>query len=208
MSAQPAACAVAALSPKQQCIVDAATRVFLEHGFHAASMQQIAAEAGVSKQTIYNNFGSKDALFAAIITQRCRVLLATLDHPPEAADCVPSALRHFARTLLDLMLEPQTLALHRLIIAEAGRFPRIGELYFEIGPARGHALLADYLRTLEKRGLLRVPDPELAAQQFTSALVGYIRTRALVLNRRIPARERKRIVDYTVDCFLNCHAPG
>ena len=193
---------------KQQAIIEAATRMFLEQGYGRTSMEQIARAAGVAKQTLYNHFGNKEALFHAIITQRCTELLDTLLASNTDTDGIEQVLSRFATALLDILLEPSALALHRLIVAESRRLPRLGRLYYESGPERGNRRLAEYLQAQCDRGVLRIADPELAAQQFTGSLLGSLRTRALVLEEPIPRADIERVVQHTVDGFLALHRPG
>lgn len=192
-------------SEKHQAILQAATAIFLEQGYDQASMEQIARAAGVAKQTIYNQFGNKEALFRAIITQRCTELLDTLLGSAPDEDGIEQILTRFATALLDILLEPSALALHRLIVAESRRLPRVGRLYYESGPERGNRRLAQYLQTQCERGVLTIDEPELAAQQFTGALLGSLRTRALVLEEPVPQAEIDKVVRHTVQCFLALH---
>ena len=189
-------------SEKQAAVIAAATRIFLEQGYDSASMDAIARRAGVSKQTIYNRFGSKEALFSAIICQRCQDMLSALLETGQAHDDTAKTLSDFASTLLDILLEPSALALHRLIISESARFPRIGEIYYRVGPERGNRRFAEFLDAQCRRGRLRIDDTLLAAQQFTGALIGSLRTKALALNQPIDADEIRSVVDHTVACFM------
>ena len=193
------------LNEKQQAVIQAATRIFLEQGYDQASMEQIARSAGVSKQTIYNQFGNKEALFRAIITQRCTELLGTLLASDPDADGIEEVLTRFATTLLDILLESSALALHRLIVAESRRLPRLGRLYYESGPERGNRRLAEYLQAQCERGVLVIDDPGLAAQQFTGSLLGALRTRALVLDETVPQADIDNTVRHTVQSFLALH---
>lgn len=201
----PALCPGAGRSDKQQAIIDAATRIFLEQGYRNASMDVIARAAGVSKQTIYNHYGNKEALFSAIITQHCQDVLLTLLDPEQAHANAEATLRRFATTLLGIILQPSVLALHRLIIAESARFPEVGEIYYRVGPERGNRHLAEYLEQQCAMGQLQMADSLLAAQQFTGALIGSLRSKALVLNHTIEPREIAAVVDHTVACFMALH---
>lgn len=205
MTQTPAFCPIAGLSDKQRAIIEAATRIFLESGYRAASMDAIAREAGVSKQTIYNHYGNKEALFSDVITQHCQdVLLSRLETEQSRHD-VETTLRGFARALLDIVLQPSVLALHRLIVAESARFPEVGEIYLRVGPERGNRRLADYLDKQCAMQHLTIDNTYLAAQQFTGALIGSLRTQALVLNQAIPETEIDAVVEHTVACFMALH---
>ncbi len=201
----PAPCSIAGRTDKQRAIIEAATRIFLDQGYRNTSMDAIAREAGVSKQTIYNHYGNKEALFSDIITQHCQDVLLTLLETEHARQNTEAVLREFASLLLDITLQPSVLALHRLIIAESARFPEVGEIYYRVAPERGNRRLAEYLEQQCALGQLQMEDSFLAAQQFTGALVGSLRSKALVLNKPIPASESQLVVDHTVACFMALH---
>ncbi|OGT36148.1 MAG: hypothetical protein A2W28_12660 [Gammaproteobacteria bacterium RBG_16_51_14] len=190
---------------KQLAIIDAATRIFLEQGYRNASMDAIAREANVSKQTIYNQYGNKEALFSAVITRNCQELLETLQETGQARLDVQTTLSNFATTLLDILLRPSSLALHRLIVAESARFPEVGAIYYREGPERGNRRLAEYLHQQCELGHLCIQDTLLAARQFTGGLISFLRTRALALNCPVTAAEIREVVDYTIACFMAMH---
>jgi AcrR family transcriptional regulator len=153
-------------SAKRRQIMDGARQVFLSAGFDGASMNDIARAAGVSKGTLYAYFNSKDELFEAIIraeksqaAERMCVFLPDY-HDPRAM------LTDFGIRLLSRMAEPSTLALSRVVIAAAEKFPNIGRVFFEAGPLYGNQRLAERLRAFEQAGLIKAPDPERAAWHF------------------------------------------
>lgn len=154
---------------KRRVIMEAATTVFLRKGYLGTSMDEIAALAGVSKQTVYKHFADKERLFTGII-------LATIDQVSEPFHAVIAALedsddlekdlRGLARQLIAIVMQPQVLQLRRLIIGEAGRFPELGRTYQERGPGRAVTALAAYFGQLAGRGLLRLDDPVIAGSHF------------------------------------------
>lgn len=154
---------------KRQAILSAARERFLEKGYGDTSMDAVAAAAGVSKQTIYKHFADKERLFAAVLTTdieqaegRTAALVAVLAD----SDDVAAALRTFAREHIVEVLQPHLLRWRRLVIAEADRFPELARTWYDAGPAKAHATLAERFSALADRGLLRVPDPGLAAAHF------------------------------------------
>ncbi|MGD8378358.1 MAG: TetR/AcrR family transcriptional regulator [Gammaproteobacteria bacterium] len=196
-------------SAKHDAIVEAARQVFLETGYDAASMDAIATRAGVSKQTVYNHFGSKEDLFAAIIRSTCRNLLGPLcqdgavNAPPE------TALRALATSFLKTMLVPDTLALYRVILSEAQRLPELAELYYRTGPNTVVGTVADYLERQSKAGVLKVEDPRITAEQFLSMLGGHLRLRALIgLERRVDEKTIEAYVDNAVTMLLRGCSPA
>jgi TetR/AcrR family transcriptional repressor of mexJK operon len=195
-------------SGKEDAIVEAATRAFLRHGYGGASMDAIAQEAGVSKQTIYNNFGSKEALFGAIVRALCEQLLTPLLTPDVKSQGLEAALGSLARQYLELMLAPESLALYRVLMAEVTRFPELGRVTYEAGPAPAVSSLAHYLREQVVAGRLQVPDPELAAEQFYGMLQGYLQLRALLgVEQAWPREDLERYLRCAVTTFLAAHQP-
>ncbi|MGH6945659.1 MAG: TetR/AcrR family transcriptional regulator, partial [Geminicoccaceae bacterium] len=171
-------------APKHDAILDAAKRVFLREGY-SASMDLVAAEAGVSKQTVYNHFGSKEGLFRAIVDHLSSELLEMLFERDGARADPAATLETIARRFLKLLLTPSSLALHRMLVAEAPRFPDLArEIY--VGPARAASELARYLAEESRKGTLAVADPALAAEQFFGALCGNLHLRVLLSPRDAP----------------------
>ena len=154
---------------KRRAILDAATTLFLREGYLATSMDQIAAAASVSKQTVYKQFAGKQSLFCEIVTGTVAEIsdpvaeqVASLrDSTDLAAD-----LRGLARALLAQVLQPRMMQLRRLVIGEASRFPELGRLFYDSGPGRTIDALAAVVESLAARGTLRLQDPRLAAEQF------------------------------------------
>jgi AcrR family transcriptional regulator len=164
---------------KRRQIMEGARSVFLSAGFDGASMNDVARSAGVSKGTLYAYFNSKEELFEAIIRgQHAQAAERVCNFPPHCGD-VRRMLTDFGGRLLGLMTEPGTLALARVVVAAAEKFPNVGRAFYEAGPLYGATRLADELRGLEKTGLLRVPDPERAAWQFLDLCQSYVYKRLL-----------------------------
>ena len=160
---------------KRQVIAKAATAVFLRDGYAAASMDEITAAAGVSKQTIYHHFGSKEQLFLAVIHQAINGVLdeflAVLATSFPGSEDLEGDLMRLGRILLTRVLEPELMAVRRLVIAEVGRFPQLGRAWYESGPGALAAALAESLQRLAQRGELRIGDPVAAASDFNWLIV-------------------------------------
>ena len=204
LSVSPAVRTISA--PKHDAILDAAKHVFLREGY-SASMDLVAAEAGVSKQTVYNHFGSKEGLFRAIVDDLSSEFLDVLvEHDGARADPA-STLEAVARRFLKLLLTPSYLALHRMLVAEAPRFPDLAREIYVGGPARAVSELALYLAEESRKGTLAVADPALAAEQFFGALLGNLQLRALLSPREAPGEaEIEQAVGHAVHSFLRAHA--
>jgi AcrR family transcriptional regulator len=165
---------------RRAAILEAATAVFLAHGYEGARLDEVIRRSGGSLATLYGQFGGKEGLFAAIIAEICAKMVAGLpsldDATPKAPEQVLSA---FASAYLQLLLAPVSLALYRMVISESARFPELGRAVFEAGPATAADRLAGYLRREARRGALAVPNAGLAARQFLEMVKGDLHVRAL-----------------------------
>lgn len=156
---------------KRVSILDAAAQVFCRDGFATASIEQIAAEADVSRQTVYNHYGDKESLFTAVVkdmTERSNAgLFATLATFPDAPADLEAELTIFAARLArNCMCNRDCVALSKLIQAEGERYPELFAAWREFGPGKSWAALAARLAKLAHAGLLDIDDPNLAARQF------------------------------------------
>lgn len=155
---------------KGEAILDAAIGVLAERGL-AASMEEIARRAGVSKQTIYNHYGSKAELIAALVERRVTDITAPLEMP--GADEHPEeALAGFARIMLQALVNPRATALMRLYIQGAGEAPEVARAVFEAGPKVSRARLAAFLTRETAAGRLAADDPAQAAEFFGGMVAG------------------------------------
>jgi len=193
---------------KKAAIIEAATQVFLRDGYGRANMDSIAQVAGVSKQTIYHHFGNKSDLFGAIIRAKCDRLLEPLEMPTESAMDLEGALASVARQFIDIMLAPSSLALHRVLMGEVHRFPELGRMSYQIGPARIVATIAAYLSRQGAAGRLDLPDAKFAAEQFYAMLTGHLQLRALLGVEADPSPGQiERTIRHAVDTTLKIYAP-
>jgi TetR/AcrR family transcriptional regulator, mexJK operon transcriptional repressor len=192
---------------KRAAITEAATTLFLRAGFRGTSMDEIAAAAAVSKQTVYKQFGDKETLFTEIV----RTLVSAASDPVhdtvralETTGDLQADLRALARRQLELVLQPSLMQLRRLVIAEAPRFPELGRLFHELGPARTIDALADALATLAAGGRLRLGDAHVAAAQLNWLVMGEPLNRAMLLgfDAPPPSAEIERWATTGVDAFL------
>ena len=121
---------------KRQEILRIAGELFLAEGYGAVSMSRIAASVGGSKATLYGYFPSKEALFAAYVTQSGADRLEAMTGDAVDLSDLPGVLTQVGRRYLQLVLTPSVLALNRMVIGELSRFPELGRLFFENGPRR------------------------------------------------------------------------
>lgn len=121
---------------KRALILSAASTLFLKEGFAATSMDKVAKGSGVSKQTVYSHFSSKDCLFQAAITNKCHAYqLDSLQI--DSASQHPSLTHYLTQVgsqFIRLLQDPETIAIYRVIIAEAANSPHVAELFHQAGP--------------------------------------------------------------------------
>ncbi|MEW5893555.1 MAG: TetR/AcrR family transcriptional regulator [Pseudomonadota bacterium] len=184
----------------RQRLLEAACEAFREEGYQV-SIDRIAARAQVARQTLYNHFPGKDALFAEVIRHASQSILVTL----EGDGALRDTLLAFAQAYREKLLSPEGLAIFRTLTAEAPRFPELARQFFRQGPATTRKRLAEYLARAMAAGGLRRDDPDFAAEMLTAMLIDYDRLRGLLdlqtdlLN---PAKTAQ-----VVDAFLRLYAP-
>jgi len=193
----------AADSAKRQQIVDGARKIFLAQGFDAASMNDIARTAGVSKGTLYVYFENKEQLFAAIVQEECLAHAeGVFDLNPYDHD-VEAALLRFGNAYVSFLCRPEKASALRTVAAIAERMPEIGKIFYETGPAVGIARLASYLRAQAEAGVLAIDDFEIAAAQFMDACQSTLFKPVLFNFRSAPASDQiNHVVRIAVRTFM------
>lgn len=160
---------------KRRAVIDAATALFLRHGYLGTSMDQIAAFAAVSKPTVYKFFPDKEQLLTAIVTETLdrgtTPLLTELSQLAESGR-LAGDLRDLARRYLATVTQPQVLQLRRLVIGASHQLPGLARTYYARAPEQTLLALAECFRRLADRGLLRVTDPGQAAAHFAFLVLG------------------------------------
>jgi TetR/AcrR family transcriptional repressor of mexJK operon len=160
---------------KRRAIVEAATALFLQHGYLGTSMDQIAAAAAVSKPTVYRFFADKERLFTEIVLgtldqagEPFRARLAALAGTQQLAE----DLRQLARDYLATVIQPPVLQLRRLVIGASPHLPEVARAYYERAPEQTLHALAGCFEQLAVRGLLRFTDPPAVAAHFAFLVLG------------------------------------
>ncbi|WP_424985732.1 TetR/AcrR family transcriptional regulator [Microbulbifer sp. S227A] len=171
---------------RRDAILAAAAELFFEQGFAETSIDAIIKRVGGSKRNIYALFGNKAGLFKAIVVENAEQLFSEPVPEPGSTERIDEALEGFALRLLELVTNPRTRGIYRLITREATRFPELGRIYFELGPRRGRDWLARTLTVADQRGEVRVDDPELAATHFLGMVRGDLMFELLLGQREAP----------------------
>ena len=188
-------------------ILEAARNHFYAHGLERASVDAIAAEAGVSKMTIYSNFGSKEGLFGAVVHERTERVMGG-DVGVEALDPTQprKALQAIGEQFLALVREEHTLGKMRSLFGVAGSQPEACQAFYREGPERLVAELAAYLRRANEAGTLKVRNPRLAADLFLAMFLGDGHFRGLLMLDLPDARENKALLREAVQVFMAAYA--
>jgi AcrR family transcriptional regulator len=191
---------------KNEAILDAAVEVLTERGV-SAPMEEIARRAQVSKQTIYNHYGSKAELVQALCERRVHEITA----PLEAAGALENpaeALAEFARILLSALLTPRYLTILRTAMANQASMPDVAVALYEAGPRASRRRLAEFLQLETEAGRLACPDPQEAAEFFAGMVVSSRQT-AYLLGAPLDLTEAQidRIATEAAARFMRAYAP-
>ena len=192
---------------KRLAIVEAASKRFFDVGFAATSIEQVAADAGVSKVTIYNHFGDKRGLFVAAVERECEKMRGYFCLEEVPSGTIRERLLNIAQGMFAFLSRPEMVQFERRIAAETEYEPAIGTAFLEAGPWRMKQGFGMWLAHETANGELNIPDPELAAEQFVSMSKGMGD-----LERRFGAlpseEENARRIEGAVDVFLAAYASG
>ncbi len=193
---------------RRQQIIDGALAAFSTKGFDAASNKDIAESAKIgSPGLIYHYFKDKVDLLHQVIVARMPLLRLIEDaqgmfnQPPEAV------LPVIAERMLQMFEQPPTLAIMRIVFAEAARNPRVAKMVNEIGPGRGLRIFASYLEQQMAAGRLRKMDPHVAARVFVGPIMAYAITREIFQQPESIAIPPQVMARAAADNFLRGMAP-
>jgi len=196
---------------KRAAILDAAKRLFPQHGYEGTSMDAVAAEAGVSKLTVYSHFGDKDSLFREALRERCRQVLPDALFDLAQADGLRQGMLRIAHAHASAVTDPEAIGTWRAILGDCRQGnPRLGQLMWEEGPARMRNKMEHFLVVAVKRGDLQIADAGRAASQFLALLKGDLHAMRLFgcsgcqegLEREVIAT-----AEAAVEMFLRAYAP-
>ncbi|MFJ7315580.1 TetR/AcrR family transcriptional regulator [Pseudomonas sp. NPDC098747] len=157
---------------KRQAILDAAKILFLSHGYANTSMDAVAAEAGVSKLTVYSHFNDKERLFSAAVVAKCEEQLPPLFFELPEGIAVESVLLNIARGFHQLINSDESVNLHRLIMALGSQDPKLSLIFFEAGPQRMVQGMERLLTQIHDSGALSIDLPRNAAEHFFCLIKG------------------------------------
>jgi len=191
-------------SERARAMLEAATDVFIEKGYAAASLDDVIARAGGSRRTLYERFTNKQGLFTAVVEALIADILARMAAAEVEDVDLEDGLVAMGTGFLTALLAPRTVAAFRMVIAEIPQFPELGRAFFEAGPEAAYRRVEDLLRRHAERRALRADDLHLAARQFVEMIKGDLHLRALLCAADPPAAgEIERHVRAATGTFLD-----
>jgi TetR/AcrR family transcriptional repressor of mexJK operon len=194
---------------KRNAILDVAKRLFPAHGFDGVSMDQIAAEAGVSKLTVYSHFGDKESLFSAAIDAKCQEQLPAALFTSDLQGGLREQLMAIAGAFFALVTSDEAIAMHRMMTMPGTGDSRARELFWRAGPQRIKEEFADFLRIRVAQGELEMDDAYRAASQFFCLLKGEPHMQMLcgMCDGQFAPADIECHLAATVDLFLRAYFP-
>jgi TetR/AcrR family transcriptional regulator, mexJK operon transcriptional repressor len=157
---------------KRAAIIAAARNLFFEHGLENVKMDHVAADADVSKMTVYKNFPDKSALFEAVVNAESHRIELAFERLEIARGDIKSVLSGFGETLLQFLFSPEVIRIDRVLSAEMARHPELGQRFYRAGPLRMWEKLTLIIELAAKRGELNCDNPKRAAESLIALWLG------------------------------------
>ncbi len=191
-------------SGRREALLQAAAEVFFEQGYSATSIDAIIERTGGSKRNIYTEFGSKEGLFTAIVTNNADIALSSLSLEETIGRSLHDTLIAFGQRLMKVYMTSTVVAVYRIAVTEASRFPDLARSLYDQGPGRAASQLAEVLVSARDRGDVKVDDCAGAAGHFVAMLRDNTHLQVILGLREPPSDEEiSKIVTSAVDVFLN-----
>ena len=184
-------------------IVEIATSIFMERGFDATTIDAVAEAASVGKATLYARYRDKSALFAAVVQRKVdRWVSVSAPEAPTPGARVADVLLGMGRRMVAAILVPESIAINRIVTAQAIRFPDLAHAIHREAWQRSNAAVAAVLADFARDGQIAIEDGEMAADLFISLVVGRL-SRLAVLGIAIDPEQAERRVEAAVSLFLD-----
>jgi AcrR family transcriptional regulator len=188
---------------RRKAMLAAAREVFLERGYANSSIDAVVERSGGSKATVYQLFGNKEGLLAALVAEGAEELAHLVDALPLDGG-LEDSLKAFARGYLSVVLRPERLGLFRLVVGESSRVPELGDVFYRSGPQSCGKGMTRFFGRVMEHGVMRRTDPERAAFHFIHALRGDLYMQVLLNPTRAPTpQEIDQHIDFVVGAFLD-----
>lgn len=188
---------------RRKALLEAATELFMTHGYTGTSLQMVIDKAGGSRRSIYQSFTNKEGLFLAAVDAQLDRIVEKMTRPLTLDGVPQQVLTDLGTAFVQALLNPQAIAIFRIVIAEVRRFPECGRLVYAKGPARAYALVSGYLDALNRKGVTDIVDSAIAARQLLEMMKGDLHLRALLEpDRPITRTEIEQHIHAAVTRFL------
>jgi TetR/AcrR family transcriptional regulator, mexJK operon transcriptional repressor len=192
---------------RRAALLECAARLFLDAGYDPVSIDEISRVSGVAKRFIYARYKNKEELFVAAIEHFFAGRLEALHEMKAPRARAEKGLVQFVAPILELALNPDALALHRLFITAAPRFPELARAFVERNRHRNLADIRRVLQSYADRGEIVIADAQMMAEHFFILTIG-IPQRLALLGLREPPKQEARRLRAAVRLFLRGCAPG
>ncbi|NWL78263.1 TetR/AcrR family transcriptional regulator [Pseudomonas taiwanensis] len=193
---------------KRKAILEAAKNLFLQKGYDGSSMDAIAAEAGVSKLTVYSHFTDKETLFSAAVKAKCEEQLPELLFELPADASIQHVLLNIGRSFHRLINSRESLELHRVMVAMANQDQKLSRMFYEAGPLQILQEMTGLLDHANQAGKLRIDHPQNAAEHFFCLIKGGHNFRMLIgCAAALEGDEAEEHVQEVVELFIRAYAP-
>ena len=191
---------------KRKAILEAAKNLFLSNGYDGSSMDAIAAEAGVSKLTVYSHFTDKETLFSAAVKAKCEEQLPELLFELSADASIESVLLNIGRSFHQLINSRESVELHRVMVAMANQDPKLSRMFYEAGPQQILQEMTALLTQANQAGKLRIDQPLHAAEHFFSLIKGGYNFRLLIgCGAALEGEQAEQHVKEVVELFIRAY---
>ncbi|MAK89958.1 MAG: TetR family transcriptional regulator [Oleibacter sp.] len=194
---------------KSLSVLHAATEVFLQHGFSAATTDMIQRAAGVSKATVYSRYANKEALFAAVVEDKCATFAQCVKQLEVKPGNIRKVLEDIGHTYLTILLSEEALAIHRVVLAEAAKFPHLAHGFYQAGPATMNTIVTGLLEVAADAGEINVQSVGLEAA--ASLFMDMVRGEPQLIALTHPGSQASKVqinqwVTRAVDTFLKAYS--
>jgi AcrR family transcriptional regulator len=187
---------------RRDAMIEAAYKLFIEKGYMSVSVDEIIKVSRGSKSSLYKYFGNKEGILKAVIESLAEHMLREIHFEHASARTSREALERVGMVLVDLALSENAINQHRHAVSHAKAFPDVAKLWYDSGPGRTFAGLADFLAKETAAGRLRVANPERAALLFAGMIIFHDNMRLLVCLPKPKRSELKEMVSEAVEVFL------
>ncbi|WP_262010826.1 TetR/AcrR family transcriptional regulator [Acinetobacter baumannii] len=187
---------------KNRLIIQTVGDLFLEYGYSRVSINLIISKIGGSKRDLYAQFGDKEGLFRSVIADVCQQVLVPLKALPVEGGSIEQALTSFGRIFLSVLLSSRVIALQKLVLSEATRYPEFAKTFVQLGPVSAYNLAAELLMKRAEVGEIKVSKPKVMGALFCDMLISDLQFK-IISGEIVTDSQIDERVEMAVLTFLN-----